>query len=66
MKNQKQNARNTKAVRETLLNSRHGKAIQRAADRWNGAGKILALLARSGAVVTGTPATGILSQKYVL
>jgi hypothetical protein len=34
--------------------------------RWDGAIKILAFLSRSGAVITGVPATGVLTQKYIL
>lgn len=66
MKTKKQNPRNTKANRKAILASREGRNITRAAQRWDGAAKTLAFLARSGAVIAGVPATGLLTQKYVL
>ena len=66
MKTKNQNSRNTKANRKALLARRDGRNIARSMQRWDGAVKTLAFLARSGAVLTGVPATGLLTQKYVL
>lgn len=66
MKAKKQNPRNTKANRKAVLARREGRNIARSMQRWDGAVKTLAFLARSGAVIAGTPATGLLTQKYIL
>lgn len=49
----KQNPRDTAKVHKSLLRSRHDRAEARADLRWNGASKMLALLARGTPVVTG-------------